>query len=251
MHGIASTAGHTLAIRSKITKPTQPAALKFTAAAAAFAVVLASQAQAAPTNLQTYHVKVVNVSQQLVNGQPWRLSPIIWLVHRQDAPLFSPGALDRGLGLRRLAEAGQPQQLALICSSIPDVQSCGSVSVRDGATQPGGLGPGNSYSFTVQAAAGDRLSLAGMVVPSHDTLWATPVGGVLLNNQPTEPTITLWDAGTEVNEAPPGLSPNQAPNQTYPDQGVRAHNPIQPTSAVAYCNGYPAPAALVQVTISP
>jgi hypothetical protein len=51
--------------------------LKFTAAAAAFAVVLASQAQAAPINLQTYQVKVVNVSQQLVNGQPWWFSPIV------------------------------------------------------------------------------------------------------------------------------------------------------------------------------
>lgn len=127
-------------------------------------------------------------------------------------PLFSPGALDRGLGLRRLAEAGQPQRLTLICSSIPDVQSYGSVSVHDGATQPGGLGPGNAYSFTVQAAAGVRLSLAGMVVPSHDTIWATPVGGVLLNNQATEPTITLWDAGTEVNKARQVSAPTRHPN---------------------------------------
>jgi hypothetical protein len=227
-------------------------ALKFTAAAAALAMALASTAQAAdPSNLQTYQVKVVNVSQQLVNGQPWRLSPVVWLVHRQDAPLFSPGELDRGLGLRRLAEAGQPQQLALICSSIPGVQRCGSVDVRDGATKPGGLGPGNSFSFAIQAGSGDRLSLVGMVVPSHDTIWATPVGGVLLNGQAIQPSITLWDAGTEVNEAPPGLSANQAPLQTYPDQGLRAHNPVTPTTQVAFGQSYPAPGALVQVSISP
>jgi hypothetical protein len=232
-------------------QPTAEVVVKFTAAAAVFAVALASPAHADPSVLQTYQVKVVNVSQQLVNGQPWRLSPVVWLVHRQDAPLFSPGELDRGLGLRRLAEAGQPKQLALICSSIPGVQSCGSVEVPDGASQPGGLRPGNSFSFAIQAAAGDRLSLVGMVVPSHDTIWATPVGGVLLSGQASQPTITLWDAGTEVNEAPPGLSSNQPPLQAYPDQGLRAHNPVTPTSQVAFGKSYPASTALVQVSITP
>ncbi len=176
---------------------------------------------------------------------------MFWLVHRQDAPLFSPGELDRGLGLRRLAEAGQPQQLALICSSIPAVQACGSVEVRDGATKPGGLGPGDSFSFNINAATGDRLTLVGMVVPSHDTIWATPVGGVLLNGQATQPTITLWDAGTEVDEAPPGLSPNQAPFQAYSDQGLRAHTPVKPTSQVPFGKSYPAATALVKVSITP
>ena len=225
--------------------------MKFTAAAAVFAVALASPAHAAPSDLQTYQVKVVNVAQQLVNGQPWRLSPVVWLVHRQDAPLFSPGELDRGLGLRRLAEAGQPHQLALICSSIPGVQSCGIVEVPDGATQPGGLRPGNSFSFAVQAASGDRLSLVGMVVPSHDTIWATPVAGVLLSGQASQPTITLWDAGTEVNEAAPGLSSNQPPMQSYPDQGLRAHKPVTSTSEVAFGKSYPAPGALLLVSITP
>lgn len=212
---------------------------------------LTSPAIAAPSGLQTYQVKVTNVSQQLVHGQPWRLSPVVWLVHQQDTPLFSPGEVDRGLGLRRLAEAGQPQQLALICSSFPGVQRCGSVVIRDGATKPGGLGPGDSFSFNVQAEAGDRLSLVGMVVPSHDTIWATPAGGVLLNGQATQPTITLWDAGTEVDEAPPGLSSNQAPFQTYPDQGLRAHNPFKPTSQVPFGKSYPAATALVKVSITP
>ena len=90
-----------------------------------------------------------------------------------------------------------------------------------------------------------------MVVPSHDTIWATPVGGVLLNGQASQPSITLWDAGTEVNEAPPGLSSNQAPVQTYPDQGLRAHNPLTPTSQVAFGKRYPAPGELVQVSITP
>jgi hypothetical protein len=90
-----------------------------------------------------------------------------------------------------------------------------------------------------------------MVVPSHDTFWSTPVGGVLLNGQASQPTITLWDAGTEVNEAPPGLSSNQASLQTYPDQGLRAHNPVTATSQVAYGKSYPASTALVQVSITP
>lgn len=214
-------------------------------------MALTSSAFAAPSDLQAYQVTVTNVSQQLVRGQPWRVSPLVWLVHRQDAPLFSPGELDRGLGLRRLAEAGQPQQLALICSSIPGVERCGSVEVRDGSTKPGGLGPGDSFRFNVQAAPGDRLSLVGMVVPSHNTIWSTPVGGVLLSGQATQPAITLWDVGTEVNEAPPGLSANQAPLQTYPDQGLRAHHPVKPTSEVPFGASYPAANMIVQVSITP
>lgn len=233
-----------------ISTSTAPVTLKFTVAASAFLVALTSSALAAPTDLQAYEVTVTNVSQKLVRGQPWRVSPLVWLVHRQDAPLFSPGELDRGLGLRRLAEAGQPHQLALICSSIPGVERCGSVEVPEGSGQPGGLGPGDSFRFNIQAAPGDRLSLVGMVVPSHDTIWSTPVAGVLLGRQANQPGITLWDVGTEVNEAPPGLSTNQAPFQLYPDQGLRSHTPIKPTAEAPFGTSYPPAMVIVQVRIT-
>jgi hypothetical protein len=199
----------------------------------------------------TYRVQVSNVSSEQVSGQPWRLSPLVWLVHRQEEPLFSAGKQDRGLGLRRLAEAGQPQQLALICNSLPGVQSCGSVQVRDGGNEPGGLTPGQSFTFLVQGRPGDRLSIAGMVVPSHDTFWSTPVGGLPLANQTQRPALRLWDAGTEVDLAPAGLSSSQAPRQSYPDQGLREHRPVTPSSEVPYGRSYPAPEKLVRVTITP
>ena len=37
--------------------------------------------------------------------------------------------------------------------------------------------------------------------------------------------LSLWDAGTEVNEEP-GLGPNQGPRQTAPDAGVTEHQGI-------------------------
>ena len=37
--------------------------------------------------------------------------------------------------------------------------------------------------------------------------------------------LSLWDAGTEVNEEP-GLGPNQGPRQATPDAGVAEHEGI-------------------------
>ena len=39
------------------------------------------------------------------------------------------------------------------------------------------------------------------------------------------PQLSLWDAGTEVNEEP-GLGPNQGPRQKAPDAGVAEHNAV-------------------------
>ena len=61
----------------------------------------------------------------------------------------------------------------------------------------------------VEAEPGDLLSLATMLVQSNDRFFA-------IQRLPVD--LTLWDAGTEVDE-PAGTGPHQAPRQTGPGDG--------------------------------
>ena len=48
----------------------------------------------------------------------------------------------------------------------------------------------------------------------------------------------------KLDEAAPKLSSNQPHLQTYPDQDLRAHNLVTPTSQVTFGKSYPASAPL-------
>ena len=59
--------------------------------------------------------------------------------------------------------------------------------------------------------------------------------------------LSLWDAGTEVNEEP-GLGPNQGPRQKTPTAGVAEHNAV---AHVSDRYGYPRTADVLRVTFAP
>ena len=59
--------------------------------------------------------------------------------------------------------------------------------------------------------------------------------------------LTLFDAGTEVNEEP-GLGPNQAHRQAGPNTGPDEHGTVRPVSDRFT---YPKTADVVRVTITP
>ena len=59
--------------------------------------------------------------------------------------------------------------------------------------------------------------------------------------------LSLWDAGTEVNEEP-GLGPNQGPRQKTPDAGVAEHKGM---AHVRDKYSYPRTADVLRVTIAP
>jgi flagellar hook capping protein FlgD len=95
-----------------------------------------------------------------------------------------------------------------------------------GAPAAGPLLPGSSYSFTFDAAAGQRLSFATMFVQSNDLFYAPGANGLALWDAAGMPRtadvtaeLSLWDAGTEENEAP-GEGAAQAPRQSGADQGA-------------------------------
>ena len=95
----------------------------------------------------------------------------------------------------------------------------------------GPLTPGQAYEFEITARPGEQLSLAWMFGQSNDLFYSNdrPIALFAADGQPASGAVTtqlsLWDAGTEVNEEP-GLGPNQGPRQAAPDAGVAEHQGI-------------------------
>jgi len=184
----------------------------------------------------TFTIRVENVSTpktlKLSNGTtaPAPTAPLLWTITDEGNPLFTPGQPDRGQGLERLAEDGNPGVLAdYIVQNLKSVVHSGVVTVPSGDNGPGPITPGKAYEFTISAAPGQRLTLAMMFGQSNDLFYAPGPKAIALfdaKGQPLTSDITsqlqLWDAGTEVNEEP-GLGPNQAARQTAPNTGATEH----------------------------
>ena len=179
------------------------------------------------------------------------LAPGVWAVHEQGVyPIFTEGSLDEGNGLEALAEDGDPSGLNSALTGLDGVSANGVFNTPDGAGGAGPLLPGNSYSFTVDAEAGDYLSLATMLVHTNDLFYAFGQGGIALfdNGTAVEGDVTnevlLWDAGTEVNEYP-GAGNNQ------PARGGGNSGPAENGVVQVVNDGftYPAVANSILVTV--
>ena len=143
------------------------------------------------------------------------LAPGVLVVHSKDAnPLFDANAVDRGQGLEVLAEDGDPGTLNSSVASIAGVKSTVVFNTPVGEPAPGPLMGGQTYSITFDAEDGDYISFATMLIHTNDLFFSADEGGVALfsNGQGISANITgdisLWDAGTEVNEFP-GAGNNQ------------------------------------------
>jgi hypothetical protein len=73
----------------------------------------------------------------------------------------------------------------------------------------GPAGPGDSFTFSFDAAPGDSLSFASMFVPSNDFFFAPGEEGIALYDDFGSPVsgdvtalVNLWDAGTEADQEP-------------------------------------------------
>ena len=187
--------------------------------------------------------------------QPVPLSPGVWAVHAQSAPLFMDGQADRSDGLEAIAEDGSPGTLADVLANQSGILSSDIFNMPKGAVTPGPLLPGGSYEFTVYAAPGGRLVFATMFVPSNDLFFSPNEEGIALFDEQGIPVsgdvtdqLALWDAGTEANEEP-GVGPNQVQRQSGPNTG-----PADPDSLVRLVNDgftYPALADVIRLTINP
>ncbi|MGA7934540.1 MAG: spondin domain-containing protein, partial [Kovacikia sp.] len=213
-------------------------------------------AQAQPTR---FKVRIENISAQdeftASNGTRWTLdfSPGIWLVSSSNDPLFTVGQKDRGQGIEAIAEDGNPSKLAKSLQSQKGVQSSGIFNTAVGATKVGGIRPGQAFEFTVTASPGQKLSLVTMFGQSNDWYYAPKTGIALFdaNGKPVQGDVTskisLWDAGTEVDEEP-GIGPNQGPRQKSPDTGVDENSTVQGVNVQA---AYTKTKQVMRVTITP
>jgi hypothetical protein len=168
-----------------------------------------------------FTVKIENISED----ETVLLAPGAWVVFSEGEPIFSTGEPDRGLGLEALAEDGDPSGLGASLGEYMGVIETGIFNTPIDASDPGPLAPGGSYAFEFHAEEGNRLSFATMFVQSNDLFYASDGGGITLFNEEGVPIggditefISLWDAGTEVNQAP-GEGADQAPRQSGPDTG--------------------------------
>ncbi len=217
-------------------------------------------AQGVQAQTTTFTITVNNISKgevlKLSNGRtaPFVSAPVLWTVHTGSAnPIFTGGKLDAGKGLETLAETGNPEPLAKSLPGTGGIVTLGAAAVAVGKTAAGPIGPGEGYSFQIEAAPGQSLSVAWMFGQSNDLFYSNdrPIALFDESGKPRSGDMTaqlsLWDAGTEVNEEP-GLGPNQGPRQATPDAGVPEHQ------AVAHVRDrftYPSTSSVLRMTIAP
>lgn len=215
-------------------------------------------AQQAPAATR-FKIKVENISKgevlKLSNGKmaPFVSAPVLWVIHTGSSnPIFAGGKPDAGEGLELLAETGNPSRLAKSMSGKPGIL-VGAAATPVGGTAEGPITPGHSYEFEIVALPGQQLSTAWMFGQSNDLFYSNdrPIALFDASGKPKAGEMTaqlsLWDAGTEVNEEP-GLGPNQGPRQKTPDDGVRERQ------GIAHARdrySYPRIADVLRMTITP
>jgi len=133
-----------------------------------------------------YEITVTN----LTSGQIF--TPLLAVSHRSGVSLFTPGQVASS-ELATLAESGNtvPLERALRANR----------RVADTDTAPDVLGPGQSVTLTVRTRGRfNRVSLAGMLVPTNDALVA--VNGVRGPNNRNDVRLRVpaYDAGSEEND---------------------------------------------------
>lgn len=186
------------------------------------------------------------------------VSPGIYVIHTVDqfAPFFIGGDPDRGQGLERLAEDGDPTMLSGTFLEM-GLKNIGVFNMAVGTEFIAPLMSGQAFEFTFTASPGDRLSAAMMFGQSNDLFFATDPNGVPLftpDGAPVNGVITgafrLWDAGTELNQEP-FVGSDQAPRQLAPDTGAVEGIDILPIALVDDGFAYPSVLSSIRVTVTP
>jgi hypothetical protein len=189
--------------------------------------------------------------------QPVPLSPGAFAVHSPGEPLFTHGAPERSNGLEEIAEDGMPGRLAESLAGHDTVTSAGAFTTPVGADGPGPLLPGDAYEFeadVARAGPDNYLSLVTMFVPSNDAFYALGgesglklVDGDEVVTGDVTDHVSLWDAGTEVNQEP-GVGDQQVQRQRGAGVGDIEREVVAPMREV---NGYDYPATedVVRVTV--
>ncbi len=185
--------------------------------------------------------------------QPVPLSPGAYIVHRNevDSPLLLPRDAANA-GLEAVAEDGNNEPYP---AAVPGAAP---FSTPVGADEPGPIGPGGAYEFTIQGVDGDKFDFVTMFIPSNDWFYTATdadnsldlfVGGQPVSGEVVASDIAIWDSGTEADEEP-GTGANQVQRQAAPNTGD-----IDPDTRVGSIDGRGQSVSLnervLRVTITP
>ena len=203
-----------------------------------------TSATAQSTDQLSFTVLVSNVSTdatlRLPDGSTSRapVAPGAYAVVEEGILAFAEGG-PAGAALERLAEDGMPEAFVAKLKRTKGVRMAG-MFLHD---EP----------FNVSIGPGERLVFAAMFAQSNDLFYAPGSKGLALFDAAGKPrtgilddAIALWDAGTEVNEAP-GAGPNQAPRQARPNSGPAESGRVRPVD-----DGFAYPSArdVLEVSVS-
>jgi hypothetical protein len=175
------------------------------------------------------------------------LSPVVWAVADKKDLLFAQGMADYGKGLESLAEEGNPKPL---------MDYLASMGIQAGTAGTSAFAGGASVSFDIMPRMGESLFLATMFGQSNDLFFAPGGDGIPLwsgaykRSGDVTGDISLWDAGTEANEAP-GAGPNQAPRQSAPGMGAAGEGKVRAIGDVMDGFAYPKAGDLIEVNLEP
>jgi hypothetical protein len=154
---------------------------------------------------------------------PFALSPGLFVVTNRKMDFFKAGRRAND-GLEAQAEDGNPEILSKLLLTKVGSARMGIFNQPAGADAPGPILPGGAYEFSFTAAEGMKLNLIAMYGQSNDLFYAPEQAlDLFVNGEPLSGDITdkliLWDAGTEVNQAP-GVGADQAPRQKAKNTGA-------------------------------
>ena len=187
------------------------------------------------------------------------LSPGAVVVHSDAVDFFTSGEA-ASEGIEAIAEDGNPAPLAAALAGAAGIDVLEVFNTPVGADGPGPIGPGGSYSVTVDAQPGARLSFATMFVQSNDLFYTFEGDGLALFDASGTPVsgdltsqVFLYDAGTEVNQEP-GVGDAQVIRQPGPDAGTAENGVlgrIEDGATDRAGFSYPDAADVIRITVTP
>ncbi|HKX84579.1 MAG TPA: spondin domain-containing protein [Pyrinomonadaceae bacterium] len=177
----------------------------------------------------TFKVRIENISNADGLGTtggskyPFALSPGFFVVNHKKHYFFDEGKT-ASKALEAQAEDGNPELLAKKLLTKLGSLYIGVFNKPVGTDMAAPILPGGAYEFTFRAEEGMRLNLISMFGQSNDLFYAPKESFDLFDasGNPLSGDLTdrflLWDAGTEVNQAP-GVGDEQAPRQKEKNTG--------------------------------
>jgi hypothetical protein len=203
---------------------------------AAAALVLGMQASVfAKKKTATFTVRIENVSNAdglaAADGSkyPFALSPGLFVVTNDRTDFFKAGK-KASAGLEAQAEDGNPEVLSKSLLTAIGSTKMGIFNMPVGNDKPSPILPGGAFEFTFTAQEGEKLNFIAMYGQSNDLFYAPEkaidlfTSGDALTGDITD-KLVLWDAGTEVNQAP-GIGDQQAPRQKAANTGTAENGTV-------------------------